>query len=327
MARVSFSALIESILGKLAGSVFQDSYGGFQIRTRVSPRNPQTNFQQLRRGEFGYISSLWRTLSTTDRQTFIDAAGSPSGGLNLFIESNVNLSLLDIAPISVYATSAAPPSMPIQITAYNSGALAISAASGLTTVPAGYQLVIFATYEKAPTKIFTNPSQFSPVVNFAAGTSIAAPTSIAAEWISRYGILRDNKRLCVKSALIDITNGNRTDTAFVCANSIDMLPYAFYYAQISQTGTNDPVVVEAPGNTLGPIVWTRTAAGLYVGTSSGLFTDDKTFLASVSFGRGLACDVYFYRSASVTVNLNTYFAGVATDGFLDIFCIQIIVFP
>ena len=119
MAKVSFSALIEEIVGKLAGSVFQDSYGGFQIRTRVSPRNPQSNFQQLRRGEFGYISALWRTLSPTERQTFIDAAASPSGGLNLFIQSNVNLSLIGEPILSTYPTPTTPVEMPMEIVTYD----------------------------------------------------------------------------------------------------------------------------------------------------------------------------------------------------------------
>ena len=187
MAKVSFSALIEEIVGKLAGSVFQDSYGGFQIRTRVSPRNPQSNFQQLRRGEFGYISALWRTLSPTERQTFIDAAASPSGGLNLFIQSNVNLSLIGEPILSTYPTPTTPVEMPMEIVTYDGTLFTVRASGATTTVPTGFTLIIFATYEKPQSKIFTNPSQFSPIVNFAAGTDLSVATDIAADWIARYG--------------------------------------------------------------------------------------------------------------------------------------------
>ena len=90
IARISFTAIVAQIVRKLAGSVFQYSYGGFQIRTRVSPRNPQTQYQQLRRGDFGFLSQTWRNLSPTERQTFIDNAGTPPAALNLFVLSNVN---------------------------------------------------------------------------------------------------------------------------------------------------------------------------------------------------------------------------------------------
>ena len=44
MARIAFTSMVEEIIGKLAGSVFQDSYMGIQIRTRASPRNPSSYF-------------------------------------------------------------------------------------------------------------------------------------------------------------------------------------------------------------------------------------------------------------------------------------------
>src|SRR5213596_1553841 len=104
MARISFTAIVSEIVGKLAGSVFQSSYGGFQIHGRVSPRNPQSNYQQLRRGMFGFISATWRSLTNTERQTFIDGAVSPGGGFDLYVQSNVNLILVNEPMISAYNT-------------------------------------------------------------------------------------------------------------------------------------------------------------------------------------------------------------------------------
>jgi hypothetical protein len=218
MARVSFSALIEEIIGKLAGSVFQDSYGGFQIRTRVTPRNPQTNFQQLRRGEFGFLSQLWRTLSDIERQTFIDAAPGPGGGLNLFIASNVNLTLIGEDTISTYIPSSTPVVMDMEIINLAPPVFEVQAAGSPSTVPTGYSQLLFATYEKPKTRIFTNPSQFSPIRTFNQGTDLSSPVDVSAEWIDRFGQFTADKRICIKSALIDITNGNRTDAAVSCAN-------------------------------------------------------------------------------------------------------------
>jgi hypothetical protein len=256
MARVSFSALIEEIVGKLAGSVFQDSYGGMQIRTRVSPRNPQTNYQQLRRGEFGYISALWRTLTSVQRQTFIDAASTPPAALNLFIQSNVNLSLIEESIIDTYVPSSDPGSMDIEFTQADTTALKIKATGGTTVVPAGTKLLVQVTYLKLPTKIFTNPSQYSPVISFNEGTDLSAPTDILTEWQSRYGIMKADMRLCLKANLIDKSNGLRGADSVNCTNTEDMPSYYFpLFAVVNTadnvgTGNNSLNQITIPANTL-----------------------------------------------------------------------------
>jgi len=56
----------------------------------------------------------------------------------------------------------------------------------------------------------------------------------------------------------------------------DILPtYTKYIALISQASNNAPTVIELE-NTIGPIVWTRTAVGTYRGTLTGAFTNNKT---------------------------------------------------
>ena len=57
----------------------------------------------------------------------------------------------------------------------------------------------------------------------------------------------------------------------------DILPtYKKYIALISQSSTSAPTVIELE-NTIGPIVWTRTAVGTYLGTLAGVFTVGKTY--------------------------------------------------
>lgn len=282
MARVSFSALIEEIIGKLAGSVFQDSYGGYQIRSRVSPRNPQSNYQQLRRGEFGFISASWRALTSIQRQTFIDAAITPPAALNLFIQANVNLSLIDEPLIASYVPSSAPAAMPIEITDLSVGSFKIKASGSTTIVPAGTTLLVFATYEKPPTKIFTNPSQFSPVIHYPAGTDLSSPTDISTEWISRFGIQRPNKQICIKSALIDTSNGFRTDTTMNCAISEEMPAYKVYTAYLTQAGTADPTVIILQNTLGGAVNWNRNAAGDFHAVGSGLYPTQSKVWCGIS---------------------------------------------
>jgi hypothetical protein len=58
----------------------------------------------------------------------------------------------------------------------------------------------------------------------------------------------------------------------------DILPtYKKYIALITQSSTAAPTVIELE-NTIGPIVWTRTAVGEYEGTLTGAFTSNKTYV-------------------------------------------------
>jgi hypothetical protein len=216
MARISFAALIESITGKLAGSVFQDSYGGWQIRTRVSPRNPQTNYQQLRRGEFGFISASWRSLSLIERQTFIDAASTPPAALNLFIQANVNLTLIEEPIITTYVPSTAPILMPLQINDLTPLTFIIQASSGTVLVPAGTKLLVYATTDRLATQIFTNPSAYTPLLNFDEGSDLSVPADIISNWNAHYGQLRSNRNVCIKAVLIDKSNGSRGPESIIC---------------------------------------------------------------------------------------------------------------
>jgi hypothetical protein len=52
--------------------------------------------------------------------------------------------------------------------------------------------------------------------------------------------------------------------------------FALYQALITQAGTAAPTVVILYSNLSAAIVWTRTSAGLYVGTLTGEFTSNKT---------------------------------------------------
>src|SRR5215207_1934497 len=102
MARISFTAIVAEINGKLAGSVFQYSYGGYQIHTRVSPNNPQTQYQQLRRMDFGFVAASWRELTSLQRQTWVDGAVTEPEAFNLFVASNINLILAGETMITDY---------------------------------------------------------------------------------------------------------------------------------------------------------------------------------------------------------------------------------
>jgi hypothetical protein len=258
MARVSFSPLVEEIVGKLAGSVFQDSYGGMQIRTRVTPRNPQSKYQQLRRGEFGFLSASWRGLTSIERQTFIDNATSPGAALNLFLQANVNLTLVEEPTITTYVPSTDPGTMQIEFDTAEEGSLTVKATGSPLVVPAGTKLLLQVTYQKAPTKIFTNPSQYSPVISFDEGTDLTLPVSILTEWQARYGVMLPDKRFCLSSALIDKSNGHRGATLINCTTVEEMAKFVRITTDItnpasSGTGVTDIYSYNIPANTFNAV--------------------------------------------------------------------------
>ena len=58
---------------------------------------------------------------------------------------------------------------------------------------------------------------------------------------------------------------------------INSRPYKVYTALLTQSGTNAPVATVLE-NTLGTVTFTRSSTGVYFVNSSGLFTEDKTFV-------------------------------------------------
>ena len=217
MAKINFSALVEEIIGKLAGSVFQDSYQGYQIRSRVTPRNPRTSYQQLRRGEFGFLTSTWRDLTPTERQTWIDNAPPGMQGLNFYVQSNVNVILTGLPPMRDTTPGTIPEAFPITISELNPPAFTIQATTSLNIVPAGQNLLILATAERPPSQLFNNPSNFQPIVTFASGSNLTGGAPIGIEWRSHYGIMRGAYRICVKAVLIDAATGLRGPESIACA--------------------------------------------------------------------------------------------------------------
>jgi len=291
MARVSFSPLVEEIVGTFAGSVFQDSYGGYQIRTRVSPRNPQSTYQQLRRGEFGFLSSTWRNLTSTERQTFIDNASSPGAGLNLFLQANVCLTLIEEPTITTYVPGSAPTSMDIQILSATPEELTFIATGATTTVPAGTKLLFYATMLKAPTKIFTNPSQYSPIISFDAGEDLSTPHDVIAAFNTRYGQITADKLIGFKVRLIDKTNGLSGPEFITSTTTEEMAKFVRIFTNVTPVNTS--------GTSLTDIFNFNIPANTF--TQVG-----DTIIAFISG----------HNSGSIgNATINFFFTGAASQGF------------
>jgi len=317
MAKVSFTAAVASIVGKLAGSVFQYSYGGYQLHAKGKPRNPQTPYQQLRRGDFGFLSASWRSLTSVQRQTFIDNAPPGIQAINFFTAVNTNLALISAPQITSYVPTSTPADMPVEPLEVTNESYIIKASGATAIVPAGTALCIFSTYQKQPTKIFTNPSEYSPIATIGAGTDLSTGIDIYSEFIARFGQLTIGQYLCVKSALIDITNGNRTDTVPSCATITDMPKQIVYAAIISQSGTAAPTIVEKI-NTIGTVTAVRNFAGSYSLQSASLFTTAMLVMTGENKTPGTSARVIFTAYSNPSdIEISTYNGTTLTDGILN----------
>lgn len=86
-----------------------------------------------------------------------------------------------------------------------------------------------------------------------------------------------------------------------------------YVAFMSQTGTSAPVVTVLE-NTIGSIAWTRPSTGYGLGTLSGAFTLNKTWVSATNANGGSASSGFKTATAS-TVDFRNYISGVLGDGY------------
>ena len=102
-----------------------------------------------------------------------------------------------------------------------------------------------------------------------------------------------------------ITTTNMTITSSLNGRAVsDILPtYKKYIALITQTSTNAPTVIELE-NTIGPIVWTRTAVGQYDGTLTGAFIANKTYLTISSTLGNYIISVYRNNNDTIRIESN-----------------------
>jgi len=70
MARIIYSALIESIKGSIGGTTFQKNKHGYTIKKKPCIVNPNTTRQNSRKVHFSRASRAWRDLSDAQRLAY-----------------------------------------------------------------------------------------------------------------------------------------------------------------------------------------------------------------------------------------------------------------
>jgi hypothetical protein len=123
-----------------------------------------------------------------------------------------------------------------------------------------------------------------------------------------------------------IATTNLTVTGTLNNRSVsDILPtYTKYIALISQVGTADPTVIELE-NTIGPIIWTRTGVGIYIGTLTGAYTLNKTYTTITSVTT-VPSTTTIIRTTDDVVTVTTYVSTAFSDSNLNTTTLEIRVY-
>lgn len=211
MARIIFSSVVDQITGKLNGSVFQGSYGGFQLRTKVVPRNPRSSKQQASRNNLATPAEAWRGLSDADRESWRSAATPTTKGFHLFVSSNKNIQLLTLPALSTYVDNPYPDAMTLELYDATWPHLIVSINGLAGNVPADTSILVAATRQKQPGCLFFSPSSYIPILEIEAGGSLSAPFELNAPYGSIITTLQSNMTVGIEISLISYINGLRSE--------------------------------------------------------------------------------------------------------------------
>lgn len=215
MAKVLFTAIVADMRNKLNGTVFSKNRYGAYTRTKVTPVNPQSDYQQEVRGRFGAMSAAWRGLTEGERLSWTTAAASFPvidifgnskilSGQALFNQLNINLQQAGQAQITTAPAPVAIPSLvSVGAVADNSGLLEIT--GGLAAVPAGFTAVVFATPNYGAGISFVK-NKFRLMSTVAAAATLN-PYIGSSKYALRFGALVVSQKISVKMFLVSNTTG------------------------------------------------------------------------------------------------------------------------
>lgn len=220
MAKIKYSALVSDMRNKLNGSVASKNRYGSYLRNKVTPVNPQTSYQQNVRQMLGSLSSQYRGLTQSQRNSFINGAQNFPftdifgdtrylSGQTLFVKLNTNLlnageSVIETAPLPVGVPEFSATDLNVTTSAGDIADMQLSVSSA--TVPAGFVVAVYATPPLSQSINFVkNRLRFIGI-----GTVAASAVDLTAMYAARFGSsAAEGERITVRIALISTDSGQQ----------------------------------------------------------------------------------------------------------------------
>jgi hypothetical protein len=109
--KIKFGSHIVGGSGKIGGHVVAKNRGGYYLRTKTTPTNPQSQYQMAQRSLLGSLAVSWSQLTQSQRDSFINGANDFIGtdvfgdsrtpsGQNLYVGLNINAQNGGFAPLT-----------------------------------------------------------------------------------------------------------------------------------------------------------------------------------------------------------------------------------
>lgn len=213
--KVKFGAIVVDGRGKIGGHVASKNRSGSYFRTKVTPVNPQTSFQNAVRSRLANFSAEWRTLTQAQRdawnaavvnfsQTNIFGDGVNPTGKNLYTALNGNLSNIGEANILVPPTPVAVVESSISAISFEDATVAADVTLTLDAVDPGQHYLVFASAPTSPgVGFFKNRLRQIAVHDGQTGTSV----DVTAAYVAKFGNPIAGQKAGFKIVPIDNTTG------------------------------------------------------------------------------------------------------------------------
>lgn len=213
--KAKFGAIVVDGRGKIGGHVASKNRSGSYFRTKVTPVNAQTSFQNAVRSRLASFSAAWRSLTQAQRDAWDAAVANFSKtnifgdivnptGKNLYTALNGNLSNIGEAAISVPPTPVAVIESAIDTITYADPTTAANVEIELDAVDANQSYLVFASAPTSPgVGFFKNRLRQIMVHAGSTGTTIDA----TAAYVAKFGNPIAGQKAGFKVVPVDQTTG------------------------------------------------------------------------------------------------------------------------
>jgi len=200
--------------GKLNGSVIQGTIGGFQMRTKVKPRNPRSPGQQRTRGLCGFTRQQWNFITAPQRDTWNDNAPPDQTGISFYQATQQKISLTGEPVIAEFDPAGLDTTPEISFVGLTPSVFVLAFPDIVGVLPADTWLNVYVTPQLSAGTSFITRTQYRHLQSFSPGTDIETNVDIYARYIDVYGVPVETSIIGVKALLINSAGGLASDMAY-----------------------------------------------------------------------------------------------------------------
>lgn len=214
MALVKFGGGVAEMRGKQGGVIYSRNAAGAYIKTKVTPVNPQTSYQQAVRAMLQGISQSWKTLTEAQKDgwdtlgaqvTRINVFGDslPYTGYALFMRLNLNLEQIEQATIVNAPTVPSIDTLVLGAISFDAGPDAMTVLFTPSQAAKATSIITYTTGNIVTGRRFVK--NLRRLIQF--DSESTGTLDIQSSWEDRFGALIVGARVFVALKLVDEASG------------------------------------------------------------------------------------------------------------------------